>query len=277
MFIRLINKDNLKLNFYLKVGALAACYFAKRDYNVDLFEMRDDIRRQKVVKGRSINMAMSVRGREGLKRIGAEESITSKGIEMHSRMLHDTKGNMSAIPYGKEGESILSIDRRYLNELLLNEAEKYSNIKIHFNHKVKTCSTITGDLKFENKVDKEIVNFGADLILGCDGAYSQVRQSLLRDKPIDFSQEYVSGYYLELSVPPTPDNEYAMPANYLHIWPRGHFMNIALPNQDKSFTVTLFAPLEIFESIKNEDDLIIFFEKYFVDLIGLIGKYVQYV
>ena len=102
------------------VGCLAACYFADRDYQVTLYEYRSDIRKMKVVVGRSINMAMSVRGREGLRGIGAEEAITSKGIEMYSRMLHDTKGNMNAVPYGKESECILSIDRRYLNELLLS-------------------------------------------------------------------------------------------------------------------------------------------------------------
>ena len=102
------------------VGCLAACYFAKRNFDVSLYEYREDIRNMKVVVGRSINMAMSVRGREGLKRIGAEESITSKGIEMYSRMLHDTKGSTKAVPYGKKSQCILSIDRRYLNELLLS-------------------------------------------------------------------------------------------------------------------------------------------------------------
>jgi kynurenine 3-monooxygenase len=102
------------------VGCLAACYFADRNYDVTLYEFRSDIRQMKVVIGRSINMAMSVRGREGLRGIGAEEAITSKGIEMYSRMLHDTRGNTNAVPYGKQSECILSIDRRYLNELLLN-------------------------------------------------------------------------------------------------------------------------------------------------------------
>lgn len=102
------------------VGCLAACYFARRNYQVTLYEYRTDIRKMKVVVGRSINMAISARGREGLKRIDAEERITSKGIEMYSRMLHDLNGNTNAVPYGKETECILSIDRRYLNELLLN-------------------------------------------------------------------------------------------------------------------------------------------------------------
>jgi kynurenine 3-monooxygenase len=99
-----------------------------------------------------------------------------------------------------------------------------------------------------------------------------VRQSLLKDKPIDYSQTYISSYYLELRIPPTKDNNFALPTNYLHIWPRGEFMMIALPNQDKSFTGTIFMPLELFESIKTNDDLLNFFEKHFIDVIPLIGK-----
>jgi kynurenine 3-monooxygenase len=94
-----------------KVGCLAGCYFADRGFDVTIYEYRSDIRQMKVVVGRSINMAMSTRGREGLRRIGAEQSITSKGIEMYSRMLHDSKGNMSSVPYGKTNQCILSIDR----------------------------------------------------------------------------------------------------------------------------------------------------------------------
>ena len=118
------------------VGCLAACYFAKRNFDVQLFEYREDIRNMKVVVGRSINMAMSVRGREGLKRIGAEESITSKGIEMYSRMLHDTKGNTKVVPYGKKSQCILSIDRRYLNELLLTGKTSEVMTDLLFDHRV---------------------------------------------------------------------------------------------------------------------------------------------
>jgi kynurenine 3-monooxygenase len=131
------------------VGCLAACYFAQRKYDVILYEYRSDIRRMKLVVGRSINMAMSVRGREGLRGIGAEEAITSKGIEMYTRMLHDKQGNTNSVPYGKKNQCILSIDRRYLNELLLTEAEKYSNLTVKFNHKLVKCDTNTGELVFE--------------------------------------------------------------------------------------------------------------------------------
>jgi len=254
------------------VGCLAAVYFAKRNFNVDLYEYRDDIRKMKMVVGRSINMAISVRGREGLRGIGCEELVTSKGIEMHSRMIHDLKGGMTAVPYGKKGQSILSIDRRFINELLLTEAEKYKNVNVHFNHKLKSCNTVEGEIVFNDTVSNHEVIKKTDLILGCDGAYSVVRQSLLKDKPVDYSQTYISSYYLELRMPPTKNGEFPLPVNYLHIWPRGDFMLIALPNQDKSFTCTLFMPNDMFKEIKTETDMMNFFEKYFPDTIDIFGK-----
>ncbi len=108
--------------------------------------------------------------------------------------------------------------------------------------------------------------------MGCDGAYSVVRQSLFKDKAVDFSQTYIKSYYLELRMPATADDQFAMPINYLHIWPRGEFLLIALPNQDRSFTCTLFMPLEMFDKITNGNELICFFEKYFIDTIPLFGK-----
>lgn len=255
------------------VGCLAACYFAKRGYSVTLYEYRSDIRLMKQVAGRSINMAMSVRGREALRQIGAEESITSKGIEMFSRMLHNAKGDCSAVPYGKATECILSIDRRYLNELLLTEAESYKNVKIVYNHKLLRCNTDTGDLKFENTETKEVIDAESDFIVGCDGAYSVVRQSLMKAEPLDYAQEYISSYYLELHMPAKEKTqEHIMPPKHLHIWPRGDFMLIALPNQDGSFTCTLFMPLAMFGPLTTHDTVITFFRKYFTDAVDLIGE-----
>lgn len=254
------------------VGCLAASYFAKRNFDVTLYESRSDIRKAEIVIGRSINMAMSTRGREALKRIGLEEAICSKGIEMYSRMIHDTKGNTSVIPYGKKSQCILSIDRRLLNELLLTEAEKFPNVTVKFDHKLTSCKTTTGELLFQNTETKENVETYADLIVGADGSYSVVRKCLAREKPMDYLQEYKSGWYSELCIPANEDGNYAMPPNHLHIWPRGDFMLIALPNQDRSFTLTLFMPKEMFDKITTPEELIEFFTKYFVDTIELIGR-----
>ena len=121
-------------------------------------------------------------------------------------------------------------------------------------------------------ISKEIIEAKVDLIVGCDGSYSAVRQQLFKDRPIDFSQTYQSGYYLELHIP-SINGKFAMAKNHLHIWPRGNFMVIALPNQDATFTVTLFMPYAMFENIKTNAQLLEFFEKNFPDALELIGRY----
>lgn len=152
------------------------------------------------------------------------------------------------------------------------EAEKYENVKVEFNQKVVRCSTNTGEITLENTETNERHMVEAGLIVGCDGAYSSVRQSLLKEKTVDFSQLFISSWYLELHMPPTSDGSFAMPPNHLHIWPRGTFMLIALPNQDCSFTCTLFMPLDMFEQLKTRDDVVEFFRRCFPDALDLIGK-----
>ena len=111
-----------------------------------------------------------------------------------------------------------------------------------------------------------------DLVIGCDGAYSAVRREMMRKPRFNYSQEYIPHAYMELSVPPTPDGDFAMPRNYLHIWPRGQFMMIALPNQDRSFTLTLFMPTDTFSSLTDTESVLQFFNENFQDSIPLIGQ-----
>ncbi|TMS04890.1 Kynurenine 3-monooxygenase [Larimichthys crocea] len=130
------------------VGALNACFFAKRGFDVEVFETREDIRQAKIVKGRSINLALSHRGRQALKHVGMEEKIISQGIPMHARMIHSQNGKQSPIPYGKKGQYILSVDRANLNKQLLTEAETYPNTKLNFDYKLQDWSAETGLMTF---------------------------------------------------------------------------------------------------------------------------------
>ncbi|XP_071962180.1 kynurenine 3-monooxygenase-like [Antedon mediterranea] len=252
------------------VGSLEACFLAKRGLKVDLFEARQDIRLLEHVKGRSINLALSVRGREALGAVGLEQEVVSGGIRMNARKIHDINGKLSAQAYGTKDQYILSIDRRKLNETLLSAAESNSNVTLHFKHKFIKADLDEGKAVFLNS-DGQEVEAHADLIVGCDGAYSALRRHIMRTTRFDYSQEYIPHGYMELSIPPSKDDKFQMDHNFLHIWPRGEFMMIALPNQDKSFTLTLFMPFNIFESIKTNEDLLIFFNKYFKDSIDLIG------
>ncbi|ELT88112.1 hypothetical protein CAPTEDRAFT_124977, partial [Capitella teleta] len=210
------------------VGALNACYLSKRGFDVDIHEFRADIRKQEVVRGRSINLALSTRGLAALKAVGLDEEMKKSGIPMHSRMIHDLDGTRRPISYGTKDQYIMSVDRRYLNELLLTAAERNPSVKIHFEHKFVSCDFQAGTSTFQ-KPDGSKVTAKSDLIIGCDGAYSSVRHQIMKATRMDFQQAYIPHGYIELRIPPTADNKFAMEANYLHIWPRNAFMMIALP------------------------------------------------
>lgn len=259
-----------------------------------MYEMREDPRTMVHVLGKSINLALSERGRSALRLLGLENEILEKySIKMYGRMIHDVKGNTRAIPYGKANQYILSVSRRFLNEMLISEAEKSPNVTCHFGHKMVNANLEKGQVTFQKmspkkasppppsseespvvEVEEENVRAQADVVIGCDGAYSAVRRNMTKMLLLDYSQKYIEHGYLELSIPPTASGDYAMAPNYLHIWPRGSFMMIALPNLDKSFTVTLFMPFERYEEISNQAQLMRFFTQNFPDSIPLLTKYV---
>ncbi|CAB4059083.1 KMO [Lepeophtheirus salmonis] len=211
------------------VGSLQACVLAKRGYEVHLYEYRQDIRLMEHVPGRSINLALSVRGLSGLSLVGLDDHMKKKLWNSHD-------------------QAILSIGRRYLNEILITEGENYPNLHRYFEHKLIECDPKTAKLKFEH--EGKIVDVDVDFVIGCDGAFSSVRKAIMKSTVFNYEQHYIPHAYKELCVPPTKDGQFAMDSNFLHIWPRNQFMMIALPNQDKSFTVTLFMPFEKFNSLQ---------------------------
>ncbi|XP_059470305.1 kynurenine 3-monooxygenase [Neocloeon triangulifer] len=255
------------------VGTLSASFFAKRGHEVHLYELRPDIRHLEHVPGRSINLALSIRGRAALKEVGIEEQVVQRhGIPMFARMIHNLDGTTKPIPYGKKDQCIYSVGRRFLNEALLTAAEKYSNVHCHFNEKLVSANLNQGKMTFERQPNKEVHNVEAQLVVGADGAFSSVRRQMMKQPLFDFSQTYIPHGYLELCIPPLSDGSHAMPKNYLHIWPRGRFMMIALPNQDGSWTVTLFMPFEEFGKLSTPEKLLDFFQQYYPDALPLIGK-----
>lgn len=219
---------------------------------------------------------MSVRGLSGLAGVGLDEHVKQEyGIPMHSRMIHKPDSRLNAIPYGKEGEAIYSVGRRYVNEILLEEGAKYQNIHFHFYHKLIKANLDTPELTFERTdlaegTEGKSVTVRPDLVIGCDGAYSAVRREMLKRPHFNYKQEYIPHAYLELCMP-AKDDDFAMAPNYLHIWPRGQFMMIGLPNQDKTFTMTLFMPTDTFAGLKDRDSLLNFFNEHFPDSIPLLG------
>ncbi|EEB16860.1 Kynurenine 3-monooxygenase, putative [Pediculus humanus corporis] len=263
------------------VGSLCACYLANHGHKVFLYEGREDIRTTELSKGRSVNLAISARGRAALKKIGLErEIIYEHGLPMIGRMIHDKNGTKNIIPYDEVGKQcIYSSSRKYVNELLLTAAEREFNVMTSFKTKLISLDSKKGIMKFTRTDTNEFFETTADVIIGADGAYSTVRKEFLKHPMFNYSQEYIEHGYVELSIPPDIHGQFLMEPNYLHIWPRDTFMMIALPNRDKSWTVTLFMPLKNFQELKKPETLLKFFQINFPDALnymtedGLIRDY----
>lgn len=255
------------------VGSLWAMLLAKRGYAVDVFERRDDFRKASFVGGRSINLAMSDRGWRALEKAGIADAIRAEGIPMKGRMMHSPKGELTFQPYGKEGQAIYSVSRGGLNKQLVQAADAFEQVHFHFNTPCAGYDMATQEVLFQSEGAAEPHRHHAPLVFGSDGAFSALRNDLQKRARFDYEQKFLPHGYKELSIPPTPDGDFAMELNALHIWPRGAFMLIALPNPDKSFTCTLFLPFEgevSFEQLQDEASIMAFFEKYFADTIPLM-------
>ncbi|MTI40313.1 FAD-dependent oxidoreductase [Fulvivirga lutimaris] len=252
------------------VGSLMGIYLAKRGYTVNVFEGRPDMRAANLAGGRSINLALSNRGWLPLKEVGLEATVEKMVIPMRGRMMHDEEGFLKFQPYGRGGQAINSISRGGLNEVLVNEAEK-NGVKFYFEHKCVGTNFEESILFFEK--DGKRGKYQADLIIGADGAYSVVRRLMQRTDRFNYSQHYIEHGYKELSIPAALNGGFQIEKNALHIWPRGKFMLIALPNQDASFTCTLFFPFEgevSFASLDTDEKIKSFFDTTFPDAVELM-------
>ncbi|CAG9772999.1 unnamed protein product [Ceutorhynchus assimilis] len=253
------------------VGSLCACLLAERGYKVTLYEKREDIRKLTASKGRSINLALSHRGRKALRLIGLEDEVLKNAIPMSGRLLHSEKGDTESVKYDPvSNQCIYSVGRNFLNQALLDAAQKYTNLKMFFNHKVVDVDFNKSTIEVTNCMTNDSIITSADFIIGADGAFSVLRGFMQKMPRFNFSQDFIDHGYLELCVPAKRGDQ--LRPNHLHIWPRGQFMMIALPNQDNSWTVTLFMPFEKFAAIDDRRKLIEFFESTFPDALPLIGE-----
>ncbi|MAY84994.1 MAG: kynurenine 3-monooxygenase [Flavobacteriales bacterium] len=254
------------------VGSLQAIFLAKKGFEVEVYERRPDIRQAKLAAGRSINLALSNRGWKALEQAGIKEEIEKVAIPMYGRAIHDTAGNITSQAYGQEGEAIYSVSRGGLNKELIIAADKYPNVKFFFEMKCEDVDLENSSLTFTDK-DGKTVEANVDRIFATDGAFSAVRARMQKTDRFNYSQYYLAHGYKELSIPPTEDGGFRIEKNALHIWPRGSYMLIALPNSDGSFTCTLFFPFEgknSFSSITDKEKLNDFFKSVFPDAYELM-------
>ena len=259
------------------VGSLEAIYLAKRGFQVEVYERRPDMRKVELSAGRSINLALSARGWNALKAVGVDQDVEKMAIPMYKRVMHAVDGSLTDQQYGQDGEAIYSVSRGGLNQLLMNLAGEQENVNMHFNYKCIDVDLKSASATFEHN-DGNQKNVDADMIIGSDGAYSVIRSKMIKQDRFQYSQHYIEHGYKELTIPANFDGTHKLEVNALHIWPRGSYMLIALPNMDGSFTCTLFFPYEgeySFNSLQTEQQVYGFFKEVFPDTLDLIPNLVE--
>jgi kynurenine 3-monooxygenase len=250
------------------VGSLLSIYLSKRGYKVKVYERRGDMRKEDMTAGRSINLALSDRGIKALEEVGLMDEIRKICIPMHGRFLHNIDGSTAYQPYGNEGQFINSVSRAELNKKLMDLAEQHG-AEIIFNEICKSIDWQKDEIVFENTLNHKRQTTNYKLCFGSDGAYSAARLTHhLQQDRFQYQQYYIDFGYKELCIPPGENGGFQLEKNALHIWPRGNYMLIALPNIDGSFTCTLFFPFEgepSFASLDTKEKLRSFFKKTFTD------------
>jgi kynurenine 3-monooxygenase len=253
------------------VGSLLAVILSKKGYPVTIYERRPDMRKEPVAAGRSINLAMSVRGWKAIELAGLRQDIEAIAIPMPGRFLHQLDGSSAFQAYGKNGEAIYSVSRGELNKKLMDLAEQHG-ATIYFEQRCTHVDLEDNTIHLQ-QANNESTVIQCDLLFGADGAFSALRTALSHQDRTNFSQYYVEAGYKELNIPAGSNNSWQIEKNALHIWPRNNYMMIALPNIDGSFTCTLFFPFEgtpSFESLKEDAEIQAFFQEQFPDAYPLM-------
>jgi kynurenine 3-monooxygenase len=261
-------------------GGLLAAYLGRQGYDVDLYERRADPREGNIVGGRSINLALSTRGIHALEQLGIAAEVLRHAIPMRGRMIHPAGAGRAPIfvPYDVDPKKCInSIGRAALNTTVIEAAQRYSNVRVHFNHRC-TDVDLTEPVAYLETESGQVTAKG-DAVIGVDGAFSSVRQSMQKKlENFEYDESYLPHGYKELTIPPAPDGSWQMEKNALHIWPRKSFMMIALPNPDGSFTCTLFWEFEgprSFATTKTDDEICDFFRGEFPDAVPLMPTLLQ--
>jgi len=260
-------------------GSLLSIYLAKRGFVVDLYERRPDMRKVQISAGRSINLALSTRGIHALKDVGLSDRIMNIAIPMKGRMMHGVPGDLTFQRYGKDdSEVIYATSRGQLNTELISAAERYECVRLHFHQRCTGMNLDTGEVNLVDENTGATSAVRSAVVIATDGSTSAIRLEMQKTGRFDFSQQYIDYGYKELVIPAGVHGEHRLEKNALHIWPRGTFMLIALPNMDGSFTCTFFFPFEgeqSFDSLNSEEKVLAFFQTQFPDAAALMPSLLE--
>ncbi len=254
-------------------GSLLALLLARRGLSVTLHERRPDPRQAQPERGRSINLALAARGMRALERAGVMERVRPLLIPMRGRLVHGSSGQTALQPYGqREHEVIWSVGRADLNRVLIEEASRHAGVSVRFNQLCLGADVREDGLRFRDQASGALHEVSLTPTIATDGAGSAVRGSLAAAGLVSVHEEWLDHDYKELSVPPAT-GRHALEPNALHIWPRGGFMLIALPNTDGSFTATLFLArtgAASFAALVTDEAVAGFFQHHFPDALPLM-------
>ncbi|XXQ37893.1 FAD-binding domain-containing protein [Plasmodiophora brassicae] len=262
-------------------GSMVALLLARAGHRLTIIEKRADLRADLVTtefgqmtnpNKRSINLALSHRGIEALKAADLFDRVQPLLIAMEGRCIHSLDGPAKIQPYGHAGQAIYSVARSDLNAFLLDALAATDRITFRFETTVERIQPDGKLTTVDRHGNKQVVSF--DMIVGADGAFSSVRDSMSKCSRVNVSQEFLSAGYKELTIPAGSQGEFALASpNNLHIWPRhARGMLIALPNRDRSFTATLFAPWADLDALDADPSSIgAYFTELYPDFVDLIG------
>jgi kynurenine 3-monooxygenase len=254
-------------------GPLLAMGLVQRGSHVEIYERRPDMRRVRMSAGRSINLALSRRGIHALSQAGLWNEMRKIIIPMKGRMMHSAGSELTFQPYGRdETEVINSISRAELNIALMDAAEA-KGVKIHFQQRCIGIDVETGTLQLRNELTGVERALESKVVIGCDGSASAIRNAMLKLTRFHLSQQSLDYGYKELTIPAGPNGKHVLETNALHIWPRGNYMLIALPNVDGTFACILFLPFEgsdSFAQLTEASSVVEFFRSRFPDAAPLM-------
>jgi kynurenine 3-monooxygenase len=256
-------------------GALLAILLARRGHRVRLYERQEDMRRVPIDAGRSINLALAARGIRALELAGVMDEVRPLLIPMPGRMLHDLNGKLTFVPYGQRPEEVIySVSRPGLNCILLDAAER-AGVEFFFHHPAVGADFKRHRVMFRDEATQRIDECDMHRVFGTDGAGSVLRRAMVEQLNIACTEELLEHGYKELTLPALPNGEPRIDKHALHIWPRGGFMLIALPNIDGTFTMTLFLSMtgpESFQTLTTPSSIVAFFSRHFPEVPQLMPE-----
>jgi kynurenine 3-monooxygenase len=191
---------------------------------------------------------------------------------MRGRMVHERGGAAALQPYGqRQHEVIYSVGRADLNGVLIEAAARHAGVSVHFNQQCLGADVPAQHLRFRDGVSGREHRVQLAPTIATDGAGSAVRASLATAGLLQVREEWLDHDYKELTIPANLAG--TLERHALHLWPRGGFMLIALPNTDGSFTATLFLARSgpgSFAALDTADAVQEFFAREFADALPLL-------